>query len=260
MARRVFFSFHYDDSFRSNQVRHCNVVHGVDGSGCYDHSLYESSKGQDETIRRRIREGLRGTSVTVVLIGTHTAGRPYIEYEIQQSIKQNNGLLGVRVHDLDGPLFPGAKAPFWGPSRIGALPHSFPMGTPVMSWNAQRVDLFRNAVEAAGRRAEQLRGLGSPPPARPKVPTPVSDSLLRDIVGSIPRYEDRLKPRPNEPRMLSDILTNYWRMSDPMPSAAAQAAALEEADRKAAFSRMIARRLSAKSAFQEMLEEQFKKK
>ena len=45
MARRVFFSFHYDrDIWRANQVRNCNVVAGTDVAGFFDHSEYEEAK------------------------------------------------------------------------------------------------------------------------------------------------------------------------------------------------------------------------
>jgi hypothetical protein len=45
MARRVFFSFHYDrDIWRANQVRNCNVVAGVDVAGFFDHSEYQEAK------------------------------------------------------------------------------------------------------------------------------------------------------------------------------------------------------------------------
>jgi hypothetical protein len=42
-----------------------------------------------------ILKHLENTSVTVVLIGTETANRPWVKYEIEQSIARKNGLLGV---------------------------------------------------------------------------------------------------------------------------------------------------------------------
>ena len=75
MPRRVFFSFHFDhDSWRANQVRNSNVVAGPDVAGFFDHSEYEEAKKEGpEGIRRMILRHLRNTTVTVVLIGTHTA-------------------------------------------------------------------------------------------------------------------------------------------------------------------------------------------
>ncbi len=48
---------------------------------------------------------LNGTSVTVVLIGEETSRRPYVQYELQQSYKRRNGIIGVHIHnckDKDG--------------------------------------------------------------------------------------------------------------------------------------------------------------
>src|SRR5207249_4057700 len=102
MARRVFFSFHYDrDIWRANQVRMANVVAGPDVAGFFDHSEYEEAKkaGADG-IRKMILNHLRNTTVTVVLIGTQTASRPWVGYEIEQSALRNNGFLGVHIHHL----------------------------------------------------------------------------------------------------------------------------------------------------------------
>ena len=80
MARRVFFSFHYDnDIWRANQVRMANVVAGPDRAGFFDHSEYDEAKKQGaEGIRRMINRHLKNTSVTVVLIGRETASRPWV--------------------------------------------------------------------------------------------------------------------------------------------------------------------------------------
>ena len=102
MARRAFFSFHYDrDVWRANQVRKSNVVAGTDTAGFFDHSEYlEAKKTGDEGIRRMILRHLNNTTVTVVLIGTNTAYRPWVKYEIEQSIARKNGLLGIHIHHL----------------------------------------------------------------------------------------------------------------------------------------------------------------
>ena len=102
MARRVFFSFHYDnDVWRANQVRNCNVVAGADVAGFFDRCEYEEAKKtKDEGIRRMILRHLEGTSVTVVLIGNQTAYRPWVKYEIEQSVARSNGLLGIQIHHL----------------------------------------------------------------------------------------------------------------------------------------------------------------
>ena len=101
-GRRVFFSFHYErDVWRATNVRNSGKVDATAAAGWDDASLWEEAKrkGRRE-IERLIDNGLRGTSVTVVLIGTETASRPWIKYEIERSIEKGNGLLGVRIHGI----------------------------------------------------------------------------------------------------------------------------------------------------------------
>lgn len=102
MARRVFFSFHYQrDIWRVNQIRSIPNVTGCAAAGFQDASLWEETKKQgDDAIKKLIREGLENTSVTLVCVGAKTAGRKYINYEIDQSLARGNGLVAVQIHHL----------------------------------------------------------------------------------------------------------------------------------------------------------------
>jgi len=102
MARHVFFSFHYQqDIWRVNQIRNIGEVVGSAAAGFHDASLWEDVKKKgDSAIKALINDGLIGTSVTVVCIGSASAGRRYIDYEINQSVARGNGILGIQVHDL----------------------------------------------------------------------------------------------------------------------------------------------------------------
>jgi hypothetical protein len=102
MARNVFFSFHYQrDIVRVNQIRNLPEIVDKSAAGFRDSSLWEEAKKKsDDAIKKLINEGLLGTSVTVVCIGNKTAGRKFINYEIQKSIDRGNGILGVQIHHL----------------------------------------------------------------------------------------------------------------------------------------------------------------
>lgn len=104
MARRVFFSFHYQrDIWRANVVRNSDVVRSnYEPAGRFiDASLWEETKRRgEEAVRRLIDEGLVGTSVTAVLVGAETSQRPWVRYEIEQSIKRGNGLVGIQIHNI----------------------------------------------------------------------------------------------------------------------------------------------------------------
>lgn len=140
-GRHVFFSFHYQaDIWRASIVRNSGVVDAKARAGFDDDSLWESvkRKGPPE-IKRAINAGLDGTSVTAVLIGAKTATRPWVEYEIQQSIARRNGLLGIYVHELTDPNQPR--------STRGAVPKLLAQGNyKVYNWNK---DKFRLEVERA---------------------------------------------------------------------------------------------------------------
>jgi len=151
MARRVFFGFHFDrDAWRANQVRNSNVVVGADVAGFFDHSEYEEAKKKgDAAVQRMIDRHLENTTVTVVLIGYETASRPWVKYEIKQSIARKNGLLGIRIHHLKKPNEP--------PDAPGPVP-AVPQGVefPVYQWDGD-VKRFAREIEAAGQRSDKLR-------------------------------------------------------------------------------------------------------
>lgn len=103
MARNVFFSFHWDhDVDRAMNVRNSSrFVTGENLVGWYDQGLLEEAKTQGQAaIQRPIDKGLRNTSVVVVLIGTHTAERKWVDYEIRTGWDSGKGVVGVRIHDI----------------------------------------------------------------------------------------------------------------------------------------------------------------
>lgn len=101
MARRAFFSFHYrPDIWRVSQVRNSWLLSGETNT-FLDSASWESIKRQGApAIKAWINRQLRGTSVTVVLIGQHTATRRYVQYEVRESFERGNGLLGIYIHRI----------------------------------------------------------------------------------------------------------------------------------------------------------------
>jgi hypothetical protein len=103
MARRTFFSFHYEnDVWRANIVRNSWVTKpDTEAAGFIDAAAFEEiKKGGDAAIKKWIDGQLSGTSVTVVLIGSETSNREYIKYELEQSWKKGNGILGIYIHNI----------------------------------------------------------------------------------------------------------------------------------------------------------------
>jgi len=102
MARRVFFSFHYErDVWRASQVRNCWVTKDRDAAGFWDAASWEAvQKKGDDAVKGWINRQLDGTSVTAVLVGSQTANREYVLYEIQRSHEEGKGLLGIYIHNM----------------------------------------------------------------------------------------------------------------------------------------------------------------
>ena len=102
MARRVFFSFHHaGDVWRAGQVRNSWVTQDRQSAGFWDAAAWEEVKKKDAAaIEKWIDEQMRGTSVTVVLIGTQTSERKHVGYEIKQSHSKGNGMLGIYIHNM----------------------------------------------------------------------------------------------------------------------------------------------------------------
>lgn len=146
-GRRVFFSFHYErDIWRATIVRNSGKVDATAAAGWDDASLWEAAKRKGRAeIERLIEEGLRRTSVTAVLIGTETAERRWVNYEIARSIDRGNGVLGVCIHRI--------KDQSGRPSRGGAKPVAMiEHGFPVYDWDRERFGRWVEwAAVAAGK-------------------------------------------------------------------------------------------------------------
>ena len=103
MARNVYFAFHFQrDIQRANVVRNSRtVLEEGQEVGFYDRSLWEEARTTSaEAVRHLIDEGMRGASVTAVLIGAETYSRPWVQYEIAQSHNLGMGLLGIYLNNI----------------------------------------------------------------------------------------------------------------------------------------------------------------
>ena len=100
MARKVFFSFKYDDVARAMIVRNSWVTQ--DSAGFIDKADFEEVKRKgDAAIKKWIDEQLKGTTVTVVLVGENTKKSKWVQYEIDESIKRGNGLLEINISKIN---------------------------------------------------------------------------------------------------------------------------------------------------------------
>ena len=113
MARKCFFSFHYkEDAARAAQVRQIGSIEG--NTPVSDNDWEKVTKGGDTAIKEWIKGQMKGKSCVVVLAGTHTANRKWINYEIAEGWNAGKGVVAIRIHglkNLDGRTSARGKNP-----------------------------------------------------------------------------------------------------------------------------------------------------
>jgi hypothetical protein len=106
MAKRVFFSFHYQDviDFRANVVRnHWVTKEDREEAGYFDASIWEEAqKTGDLSLKRLINGAVERTTATCVLIGSETYARRWVRYEIVKSIQRGNRVFAVHINGIKG--------------------------------------------------------------------------------------------------------------------------------------------------------------
>lgn len=100
MVRRAFYSFHYNrDSWRAARVRN---IGAIAKNRIASSNEWESIKrGGSKAIQKWIDYQLQNKSVLIVLIGSDTASRKWIKYEICKAWISGKGVLGVYIHNLE---------------------------------------------------------------------------------------------------------------------------------------------------------------
>ena len=100
--RQVFYSFHYqNDVMRVAQIRNIGVI---EGNAPASSSKWEEVKRKgDSAIKKWIDDNMNYRSCVIVLIGSETANRKYIAYEIEKAWNSGKGLLGIYIHNINCP-------------------------------------------------------------------------------------------------------------------------------------------------------------
>lgn len=100
MARKVFYSFHFDnDNWRAGQVRNIGTVEGdkpVNGN-----KWEEVKHKSDVTIKAWIDDNLKDKSCLIVLIGEITSERKWVNYEINRAWELGKAVCGIYIHNLE---------------------------------------------------------------------------------------------------------------------------------------------------------------
>jgi hypothetical protein len=97
--RQIFYSFHFaQDFWRTQQVRNIGVIEGDKPVSVNEWE--EIKRKGDDSIKKWIEENLKYKSCIVVLVGTETANRKWVIYEIERAWNLEKGVVGIRIHNL----------------------------------------------------------------------------------------------------------------------------------------------------------------
>ncbi|MFC0819824.1 TIR domain-containing protein [Moraxella marmotae] len=97
--KKVFFSFHYEkDNWRVQQIKNMGVV---DNQVPVHSNAWEQVKLKTgKKIQKWIDDNIKGCSCLVVLIGSETANRKWVLYEIEKAWNEGKGVLGIYIHQM----------------------------------------------------------------------------------------------------------------------------------------------------------------
>jgi hypothetical protein len=99
VARSCFYTFHHQpDSQRASQVRQIGSIEG--NRPATDNEWTKVTAGGDDAINRWIADHMYGKSCTIVLVGSGTANRTWINHEIVRSWDERMGVVGIYIHGL----------------------------------------------------------------------------------------------------------------------------------------------------------------
>lgn len=128
----VFYSFHYqEDYWRVQQIMEMGVVDGQQ----INSQNWETVKRQGNwAIRNWIDTEMKYKSAVIVLNGTYTAKRPWVQYEIKRAWEIRKPLLAIDINglkDVEGSIDPQGKNPFscLGDWASMYIPRHQPQGT-----------------------------------------------------------------------------------------------------------------------------------
>ena len=112
--RQVFYSFHYKpDCWRVANIRNIGAIER--NKSASDNDWETITNGGDEAIKKWIKSQMQYRSCTVILVGSKTADRKWINYEIVKSWDFGMGVVGIYIHGLKnskGYISEKGKNPF----------------------------------------------------------------------------------------------------------------------------------------------------
>ena len=104
MRRQVFYSFHYaNDAMRVQQIRNMGAFEGNPPASA--NAWEQVKRSGDRAIKNWIDDAMQNKSCVIVLVGSETASRKWVRYEIEKAWTDGRGLMGIYIHNLRDPHY-----------------------------------------------------------------------------------------------------------------------------------------------------------
>jgi hypothetical protein len=101
MTKQCFYSFHFKpDNWRAGTVRSIGVIEGNQPASDNEWESIVSGADKDQKIQNWISSQMKGRACAIVLVGTNTANRKWINYEIVKAWNDGIGVVGINIHGL----------------------------------------------------------------------------------------------------------------------------------------------------------------
>ena len=152
--RSIFISYQHKDQMKAKGYHLLRWAKNVDVDFVGRHLLDPVKSKNKQYIDTKIKEQIKNTSVTVVLIGKDTKKSTYQPFEIEQSLAKDasNGILGIK---LDKSVELPKDCP------VGKLLHD--SGAEIVDWDPNKfADAIERTALSAGRASKIKR---TPPPS-----------------------------------------------------------------------------------------------
>ena len=154
VTRHIFISYQHKDQMKAKGFNLLPWAKNVDVDFVGRHLLDPVKSKDEQYIKSEIRKQIKGTSVTVVLVGKDTKESEYQPYEIEQSLakEEPNGILGIKL-DKSVTLPEDCK--------VAKLLDD--AGAEIIDWDTSK---FADAIERAALSARRaLKIKHTPPPS-----------------------------------------------------------------------------------------------
>ena len=100
--RQIFYSFHYkNDVMRVQQILNIGALEENKPVSPNDWEVIK--KKGNNAIENWIDDNMKYRSCVVVLVGSETSSRPWVDYEIRKAWNDHKGVFGIYIHNIMCP-------------------------------------------------------------------------------------------------------------------------------------------------------------